>query len=108
MLVIRLELLFEIDIFDVFDLSETAHTDLVSALSAQQPGLNISTVNNLVISGGSGDQVNLVAAAADGSWQDTGSDVTVGGEQHNVFNYTSTAGDVLATVAIETDVSTTT
>ncbi|MEM9359135.1 MAG: choice-of-anchor C family protein, partial [Pseudomonadota bacterium] len=95
-----------LDVYDVFDLSDTVNTDLSNALGSQLPGLNISTTENLVISGGSGDKVNLVAAAADGSWQDTGSTVNVGGENHAVYNYANTAGEVLATVAIETDVTT--
>ena len=40
-----------LDVYDIFDLSDTVNTDLSSALASQLPGLNVSTTENLVISG---------------------------------------------------------
>ena len=97
-----------LDIFDVFDISGEIHTDLDTALAAlkvSNPSLEYSDQSNLVIAGGSTDSVTFVAAAGNGSWQDTGFNVQVGGQQHDVVNYVSSANEVLSTVAIETDVS---
>ena len=47
-----------------------------------------------------------MAASSGGQWQDTGSAVTVGGQQHDVVNYVDGA-NILATIAVDSDVNTT-
>ena len=65
-------------------------------------------------SGGTADEVELVNPATgpntSGGWFDTATQTEIGGENYDVFNFTSGAGgsgDVLASVAIHEDVTTT-
>ena len=88
---------------DVLDLSETIDGDLAAAFAAQMPGVTVSDTENLLISGSSNDVVNLLPSGS-GSWQKTGRSVEVDGQDHDVVNFTS-GGNVLATVAIDSDVS---
>ena len=93
---------------DVFDLSETINTDLTSAMAAQlAPGTDVSTSENAVISGATGDTVNLFSLIPGEQWNNTGQDVTLSdGQSYSVFNYVS-GSSVLATVAVDNEVVTT-
>ena len=84
---------------DVFSLSETSNSAFTAANSH----------NSLVISGNAGDTVNLEAAsvghpAAGGTWTNPGTTTSIGGESYAVLDY-MLSGDVLASVAVDTDVS---
>ena len=83
---------------DVFSLSETSNGAFTAANSH----------NSLVISGNAGDTVNLEAASvghpsAGGTWTNAGT-TSIGGESHAVLDYVL-SGDVLASVAVDADVS---
>ena len=74
---------------DVFDLSQTV----------LQGGSPASSSHNLVVDGTNADTLNLIGTG----WTDSGSQTSVNGTPHDVYNYVS-AGQVLASVTVDHEV----
>ncbi|MGI9422429.1 MAG: cadherin-like domain-containing protein [Hyphomicrobiaceae bacterium] len=91
---------------DVINLSGDANLEFTFTAADQIPGTPINTTENILVDGGSVDTVNLTSNGS-GAWTDTGETVRTGGQDYAVYNYVDGAS-ILASVAIDTEVTTNT